>query len=180
MIMDAVKFNEFLHSRNACSDAIAWARGKSFEQCYNECTRADWMIWIFTIINPEHYQLRVLAVAKCVNMASYLLTNNASKNALKIALDYGNGKQEHEWLIEARKHENMRMNYLCDPGDGIGNLAAYSVFEATYGGYSAILFAQRALLLSNNIAETSSNAAVNRAEMAGIIREVLPIEIWNI
>jgi len=44
--MNAKEFNELLRRIGACSEAVKWAKGKSFTEAWMTCERPDWMLWL--------------------------------------------------------------------------------------------------------------------------------------
>jgi hypothetical protein len=44
--MNAEKFRELLRKLSACSDAVEWAKGKSLAEVWEQCDRADWLLWL--------------------------------------------------------------------------------------------------------------------------------------
>lgn len=39
-------FREFLLNNGACHEATQWTKGKTLRESWDNCTRADWMIWL--------------------------------------------------------------------------------------------------------------------------------------
>src|ERR1700740_2774342 len=44
--MDAKQLNQKLRRLGACSEAVEWAKGKSFAEAWMTCERGDWMLWL--------------------------------------------------------------------------------------------------------------------------------------
>ena len=39
-------FREFLLNNGACHEATQWTKGKTLRESWDNCTRAEWMIWL--------------------------------------------------------------------------------------------------------------------------------------
>ena len=44
--MNAKEFYELCRSHNACVEGMRWIKGKSLEEFWKTCERADWMLWL--------------------------------------------------------------------------------------------------------------------------------------
>ena len=92
---------ELLNKLNACQDAKLWAAGKTLSQAWQECQRADWMLWLLgrsqidkktiaTIavefaeqcsVNAKEYP----AVAECITTVKKYLSGQATQEELAAA-----------------------------------------------------------------------------------------------
>ena len=79
-----------LEKIHACNEAIEWIGDRNLEQAYNDCTRADWMIWYANRMNVSNQKL-ILASALCVNTVRHLVTDKNLKY-LDTAISCGNGQ----------------------------------------------------------------------------------------
>jgi hypothetical protein len=51
--MDANQLQAALIRLNACSDAVAWAEGKSLSVAWRTCQRGDWLLWLACRANVD-------------------------------------------------------------------------------------------------------------------------------
>lgn len=84
--------NQLLKELNACSDAIQWAKDKSFEEIHSTCHRGDWLLWLFRRTNPDNFQLLTLAKGHCANTVRHLMKDERSIKAVDAAIAFGEGK----------------------------------------------------------------------------------------
>ena len=45
--MNAEEFNRFLVKKDACREAVTWAKDKSLEEAWEQCERGDWLLWLY-------------------------------------------------------------------------------------------------------------------------------------
>lgn len=67
--MNAEKFYEFLQSKNACSNGLEFAKGKSMQTVWNTCHRGDWMMWLYKFRNPNRkkcIQIAIFRAEQCI------------------------------------------------------------------------------------------------------------------
>ena len=92
---------ELLNKLNACQDAKLWAEGKTLSQAWQECQRADWMLWLLgrSQINKkiiatiavefaEQYSVNAKeypAVAECITTVKKYLSGQATQEELAAA-----------------------------------------------------------------------------------------------
>ena len=89
--MNAVKFNKWLISKDACSDGLAFSEGKSMQETWDSLKRAGWMMWL--------YRQRNVNKKKCVMVAIY-----SAELCIKNFEDkYPNDKRPREAIESARK-----------------------------------------------------------------------------
>ena len=92
---------ELLNKLNACQDAKLWASGKTLSQAWQECQRADWMLWLLgrSSINKKtiaaiaveiaeacaHNAKDYPAVAQCIAVVKRFLAGEATQEKLAAA-----------------------------------------------------------------------------------------------
>ena len=42
-----MRFKERVRNTRACLDAVEWINGRGMKRAYEECERADWMLWMY-------------------------------------------------------------------------------------------------------------------------------------
>ena len=99
--MNEFAFQAKLKSLDACSNAMAWAAGKTLSQAWQECQRPDWMLWLLgrSSINKKVIATIVVeiaelsaanaaaypAVAECIAVAKRYLADSATRQELSAA-----------------------------------------------------------------------------------------------
>lgn len=92
---------ELLKKLNACNEAQEWAANKTWVEVYKTCHRGDWLLWLFISTNPEMKRQIILAKGHCAATVLHLMKDQRSKDAVKAAIDYGNGLITDEQLKTA-------------------------------------------------------------------------------
>ena len=96
--MKTKKHIEFLRSLKACSTAIEFAETQySFEDAIKNCPRGEWLLWLAQKMNCD-LRLLTLAKGKCAETVIHLMKDERSINAVKVAIDFGEGKSTLEEL----------------------------------------------------------------------------------
>ncbi len=174
---------EFLKKHNACEDGYLLAKDFTLEEFLNNCERGDWILWLFARSNPRNKKLRTLIAGHCANTVRHLMENERSKEAVDMAIKYGEGKATRKQLDDA--YDAAAAAYAA--------YAAYDAAAAAYAAYAADAAADTAAYAT--AAAAAATAAANAADTAAayaaarkknqkltadICRKYLPIEIWNI
>ena len=161
---------ELLIKLNACKEAKEWAAGKSWQEIYATCHRGDWLLWLFALVNPESRRELTLAKGHCANTVRHLMKDPRSVAAVDAAIAYGEGRIGDAELAAAA--------YAAAAADD-----AYAAADAAYAAAAAAADdAAYAAAADADAADADADAAriKNQQLTAGICREYLPIEIWNI
>jgi hypothetical protein len=96
------ELNQLLTKLNACSDAKAWAAGKTLEQAWQECQRPDWMLWLLGQSAVNKKVIVTIAVEfaeQCVSNAS---AYPAVAQCIAVVKRFLNGEAGPEELSAAR------------------------------------------------------------------------------
>lgn len=94
---------DYLQSLGACQEAVNYARGfDSLQAAWDVCERGDWMMWLVarTMDRNDEPQLRKLTLAKgrCAETVIDLMTDERSKNAVRVAIAFGEGRATRQEL----------------------------------------------------------------------------------
>jgi hypothetical protein len=87
-----------LREMNACSDAVIWVKDRNLTTAWNECERADWMLWLCgRMVGKEGWPTRqklVLAACDCAETAKQYWRKGDKRpaNAIKTARAWARGK----------------------------------------------------------------------------------------
>jgi len=90
--LTASEFMQLLIKKNACNEAIGWAKNKTANEVIEQCYRGDWLLWLFKKIDPENLQMLTLAKGRCSNTARHLMKDERSINAVDAAISFGEGR----------------------------------------------------------------------------------------
>ena len=93
---------KWCRKHGACEEAVRWiAQYDTLEEAWEHCERADWMLWALSVINyVNDKQLRLFACA-CARDVWDKLTDERSRNAVRVAERYARGKATDEELSAA-------------------------------------------------------------------------------
>lgn len=183
--MNAQEFTKYLFKIDACGPAIIWAEGKSADQAWKECHRADWMLWW---LGREKVDIkkRILAKALCAKTVIHLMLDDRSKNAVEVAEKFGRGLATISELERANIIAGRVLH--CNPIDNAAALSAYYASEPIYN-FSCAQVASEAAAHSaveyssefDNNPNTEWHSVQDKAlsEMANIIRSVIEPGFWN-
>ena len=121
--MKAEQFTEWLKKHNACEDAIEWQEGKDLTIVWQTCHRGDWMLWLAKRAGVEK-RLLVLTAAHCANTVRHLMKDERSRNAVDVAIRYGEGKATVEELQVAAYAAYAAYAYAADAAAAAAAAAA--------------------------------------------------------
>ena len=130
--MKAEQFTEWLKKHNACEDAIEWQEGKDLTIVWQTCHRGDWMLWLAKRAGVEK-RLLVLTAAHCANTVRHLMKDERSRNAVDVAIRYGEGKATVEELQVAAYAAYAAYAYAADAAAA----AYYAAYAAAYADAAA-------------------------------------------
>jgi hypothetical protein len=103
-------FKDFLQSKGACSEAVAFAGNKTLKQAWESAARPDWMLWLMDKVNYQDGQTYRLYACWCAANTPLgdgrvmwdLLTDKRSRKAILVAIDFANGDATSKELDAAR------------------------------------------------------------------------------
>ena len=125
-----------LQQLEPCENGYKFAQSKnSLIEAWNTCERGDWMLWFAQKLNCP-LQLLTLAKGKCAETVMHLMCDERSSNAVKVAIDFGNGVATREEL---------------DAAADAAKAAAADAFDDAFASYTA----------ANSNAAFAAHAAVN-------------------
>ena len=116
-------FKELLNKLTACSDAKEWAKDMTIEEVVATCHRGDWLLWLAKRIDIGLQPL-TLAKAHCANTVRHLMTDERSKNAIDVAIKFGEGNATIEELDAAADAADAAAAYA--DADAADSAAAYA------------------------------------------------------
>ena len=160
---------EFLIKTKACRDGFDFAKDLTLEQFFKTCERGDWILWLFSRINPEDLRVLTLAKGHCANTVRHLMKDPRSIKAVDVAIAFGEFKATKEDLDAAAADAYAADAYAADA-------AAYAADAAYAGAYAAAAAAARAAARAGAYADARKE---NQKLTADICRKYLPLEIWD-
>jgi hypothetical protein len=179
---------------NPCKESIEFrSKYDSFKNTWNNCPRGDWMLWIARKLNINH-QLLTLAKAYCAKTVYHLMTDEKSKNAIIVAINYGNNLATKEELqIAAANAAAYAADAAADAAyadaaadaayaaaaaadaAADADAAAYAAYAAADAAYADAAYADAAAIYT-----VKEQAKIkNRKKTANICRKYLTIEVFK-
>lgn len=157
---------QFLQVNDACLPARGWADGKSFQEIWETCDRADWLIWLLKRLDFPTRTFQELGILFAESVAH--LMPDESKRAVADLRSWLNGEQVD--LIKVRKSAHA----ACAVANS--SRAACAAARAAYAAYAAVAVADAARYAADaaEYAARAANAAL--ASSADIMRNNIPIE----
>jgi hypothetical protein len=184
--------NEFmkrLKNLGACSTATVWAMTKkNWKEVYNDCYRGDWLLWLFAKTNPDDVRLLALATGKCVETVIHLMEDQRSKDTVKAIIDFGEGKinkRELKKIVDIDYVGSICGIDIYDTSADIvsdaDNAAAYAVAAYVLEDISMAVAASDAAEYAADAVDYADNTKkANKKQTANIVREIIPIEKFNV
>ena len=180
--------DELLTQLRACKEAKDWAKGKTFEEVYTTCERGEWLNWLFSRTNPEDIQLLTLVKGHQANTVRHLMIDERSREAVDIAIKFGEGRATKE---ELRNAEDAADAAYAAAAVGDYAACARAAFTsacscAADASYASAAAASAARATARYAAEAADDAAVEAAEQANqkltadIFRKYISIDKFKI
>jgi hypothetical protein len=113
-------FLTIIEGNKACAQAIKWVRESktgTFTELWNECERADWMLWILAKMAGQKgwpsKKTVVLCACDCAETALKFVPENENlpKIAIETARKWAAGEESKE---ECEKTKNDTYNFCCN------------------------------------------------------------------
>ncbi|MDD5458363.1 MAG: hypothetical protein PHF37_03115 [Phycisphaerae bacterium] len=110
--MKKAEYVNLLETIDACSGALAWTirdGGNTPQDCWNNCPRGDWMLWLIhrLLEPPENEQvLRKFTgtKVKCARLVQHLMADGRSLAALDVAERFSEGLATRDELDAAHAY----------------------------------------------------------------------------
>lgn len=157
-----------------------FAKNLTFAEFHKSCPRGDWMLRVFSGSNPDSLRELTLTAAHCANTVRHLMDDKRSRNAVDVAIKYGEGKASEEELRKAADNAALAVTVAADAS---ASTAAFAAYTAAYAvDYDIANATADANAYAADYAAYDRHAAKekNQLQTADICREYLPLEIWNI
>jgi hypothetical protein len=177
-----MKIQEILRKFRACDDAAEWAEGKSWKEIYSTCPRGEWLLWLFVRTNPTAVRERVLVAGLCANTVRDLMTDTRSTAAVDAAIAFGRGEislEELQRTAESAESAARAAEWVASAAES-AEFAAAKIARSKSLGKETGSAAESAEWAAAESAAAAMACIENRRQTANIVRENLPIEIWNV
>ena len=192
-----IQFKEYLLDVNgykACQDAREWNENRTLAQCWAECERGDWMMWLLS--HAKVLDLKTLTKIKALQVEKirHLLKDPRSISALDAAHAFGRGEISEQELsasaasaYDAASSASYAAAAAASASASASSAAAASAASASASAAydAAYASASSASAYAAAYAAASASSAAARLlflkECADIVRSVIPnIEIENV
>jgi hypothetical protein len=172
-----------LDDHNAWGPAREWAHGKTWQTIYDTCERSEWLTWLLSRSAPDlDKRTRVKLAADCANTVRHLMLD-ASKDALDVAIRYGNGEAtDDELKVAAEEAEAAAVGAASAEWAAwaVAKTAAESTVEAACARAArAVEAAVDAVVMETLVWTVSARPDTTRSP-ADIVREIIPIALFGI
>jgi hypothetical protein len=156
------EFLSILKNKRACPEAIKWvkeSKTETFIELWNECDRADWMLWLLaTMIKEKEWPSRktvVLCACDCAETSLQFIPENENrpKIAIQTAREWTEGKTTKIECVKAAADTydsyvasassassaaSAALAYASNAYDASNAYAAYDAsVSASYAAYAA-------------------------------------------
>jgi len=172
-----MKIKNLLIKLEACREAIEWVGDKDLKEAWETCHRGDWMLWLAAMTKVDHRTL-TLAKGRCAKTVVHLMKDELIINAVKAAIDYGNGRITYKELDNAADAA-YAAHAAYTTTDHAAAHAAYTAAANTAATYAnaAAAYAAAANAAAANAADDAR--VKNQKATADICREILTEEVFN-
>lgn len=176
----------------ACQSATLWAQGKTWQQIYDTCERADWLLWLFartqTMDAEVNMRLFTLAKVECAALVDPIWFDEESLVMMGATLYFGNGEFTEEefrtkvklYVADSIKRHSSHSGYHHGSGVVVilSCLTEYNPRKhvcVVSNSYTPRLVLQCSFQ-DSKITEKSDKQKI----LADTIRRVLPFHIWEL
>lgn len=164
--MNNTEFIKWLKSENACKGGIKSVGEFSAKEFWDNCQRGDWLLWWAQKVNID-IRLLTLAKARCAETVIHLMKDDRSKEAVRVAISYGQGFATKDKLKDASDAASDAAAYASDAAS---DAAAYAANAANAAAYAA----NAAFYASDYISDVWLD---HLKKCADIVRAVISYEI---
>lgn len=163
-----------------CSGAVEFRKQfNTFQEAWEACPRGDWMLWIAKKVGVDKRTL-TLAKGLCADTVVHLMKDQRSRNAVTVAIAYGNGNASEEELADAAYAAyDAAADAAASAAYAAAN-AAYATAAAAYATYSAAEAAAEADYSAYDAAAYAAAKKQNQNQTADICREVLTENVMQL
>ena len=161
---------QLLNNLGACTEAKEWAVGRSWQEVYDTCHRGDWLLWLYR--RSKGYDLQKITLAKglCANTVRHLMKDERSLKAVDAAIAFGKGEISRDEL-------NAAAAAAASAASAASAAASAAAASASCSAANDAACAACAACAASSAAYAAKKE--NQQKTADIVREVLPIEIWE-
>jgi len=180
--------DNLLAELGACKSATLWAQGKTWQQIYDTCERADWLLWLFartqTMDAEVNMRLFTLAKVECAALVDPIWFNDTHLGALNAARQFANGAMPlNIWLT-------YRVEFYCgyrvygqNAALPLTNQLAYTCLHPFGLGEEEDFWCSTTpstAALTSWLNHPNVSTEDKQKILADTIRRVLPFHIWEL
>lgn len=169
-------FKQQLKKLAACNDAIEWAGDRDARAAWNECERADWMLWLAQRV----LDLKLVMRAACACARTALQFVPAGEDRPRVAIETAEVWTRGEATIEAVRIASVAARTAAQAAyyaaNAANSYAAYAAHSAAVcAGFSAADHAADADAYADYAAYAERRTQALR-EMADLVRGIISAE----
>jgi hypothetical protein len=174
-----------LEDFGACEEAIRWAATQPGPRtAWNECERADWMLWIAAKLLPR--PIVVQAACDCAETSLDFIRSGGTLTtvifALHITREWAEGREDIETVRAVRHAAADAAAYAADAAAYAADAAYAATYAAAYAAADAAAYAADAADAAAAYAAAAATAAARQkhhARMCDLIRARISAETIN-
>ena len=164
-----------LEQLRACKEARVYRKQfKTFKEAWDNCPRGDWMLWIASRAKVDKRKL-TLAKGKCAELVIHLMKDQRSIDAVKAAINYGEGNIDEVELAAADAADAA--DAAAAAADAADAAAAADAADAAAAAYAAAAYAATA---DATAYAAAADAAADAADADADAREQLLLKCADI
>jgi hypothetical protein len=156
-------------------------RYETFEEAWQKCRRADWMLWIALALGVS-YPALAGAKARCAGAVAHLM-DEACAEAVSLALRFADGEAEREETDSVVLRIASEVDLDASGASGRANAAAvaacWPLFCKEVVDFVAEAREEEAMALGGDRAAATSARKASLRQMAGICREALTAAVYE-
>ena len=159
-LVPATALQEHLESLGACPEAREWAGARTATETWEQCERADWLLWWAAKTEANTHQQVVLAACACARRALRFVPEGEDRPRLAI-------EAAERWAAEPTKDNQRAAAWAAAEAAA----AAWAAAEAAAWAAAAAAWAARAAAWAAEAAAWA--AAAEHKELCVLIRAML-------
>ena len=148
---------ELLNKLNACQEAKLWAAGKTLSQAWQECQRADWMLWLLGRSQIDKKTIATIAVEFAETCVHNAKDYPAVAECITTAKKYLSGQATQEELAAAESSVLAAES----AAESAARLAAWAAWAAGVAGVAGVAGAAASAESSARLAARSAARSAN-------------------
>lgn len=162
MTKQSITFPELLSPKNlyACKEAVIWNGDRTFDECWRDCTRGDWMLWLAGRLQIDRKKITQVACS-CVRLAFPYAGKNVKdiESKLESVEAWAKGQATDEKLVEVRRRLELSVDFFHYDSSFYVYVAAFRAAKCYYSTDSPSI----AALAGHDVVDAVASAAAQSA-----------------